>query len=177
MTVKATIYETAVCLAYSGPTCVKADFYATGGTYEIFYDDSPDADRLLGSGYLDGQLLIAGGIYSGYAGQFQVTGAGSGNGNFNFKGSVTFTETDNTKDAWINPALASSIAGAEIKLGGDATDWTAPSDWIDGGGIQQNSLVLQADGNQSFKLPEPGTLALLGLGMIGFVAGSRRRAA
>ena len=178
-TIKATIFEVAVCTVPGpnpGDPCVQAAFYATGGTFDIYYDVTADANRALGTGYLDGTRIMGGSITPGLAGSFLVNSAGTGgSGNFSFFGEVTFTETDNTKDAFVAPELKSTKAGAEIKIGTSTTSWTAPTSWVDGGGFPQDGLIFQADGNQSFSTPEPGTLAILGLGLVGIFASARRR--
>jgi hypothetical protein len=172
-TVKATILETATCDA----TCSEASFFATGGTFAVYYDSTPNANRNLGTGYLDGTLIMSGSILPGFAGSFQTT---SSSGNFNFKASIDFTETDSTKDAYITPELTSALSGAEIKIGTSTTAWVRPQSFIDAGFDaakinEPGVLVFQADGNTSVSVPEPGTIALLGLGLLGMAGGAARR--
>jgi hypothetical protein len=175
-TVKATITETATCIDIGGPTgCNVAKFTATGGSWEVYYDSTPNADRDVGTGYLDGTKILSGSILPGVAGTFTAISATTGSGNFTFFGDVSFTETDSTKDAYFNPALTRTVAGAEIKIGDATTSWQAPTSWGEGGGIPTGALVFQADGNQSFRIPEPTSVALVGLSLLGLAATRRRR--
>lgn len=172
-TIKATIFETATC---ANVDCSQVNFQTVGGSWDVYFDPSADANRLLGTGFLDGTRILGGTMNSGYAGQFTGDGI-SGTGDFDFSGAVTFTETNSTKDAYINPELVSTIAGANLRLGSRVTGgWIAPTEWVDGGGIPEGSIIFQADGQQGFSLvPEPGTVALLGLGLMGLGFTSRRR--
>jgi hypothetical protein len=169
-TVVATIYETAVT---DGTT---ASFTATGGTFDIYYDSTANADRTTGTGFTDGTRIISGTINPGYAGEFTGDGI-NGTGNFSFFSTVIFTETDMTKDAYINSELSASNAVATLQLGANTTGgWIAPTSWTDGGGLPAGALIFQADGNQGFStVPEPGTLALLGLGLLGLARRSLGR--
>lgn len=177
-TVKATIFETAVCVVPVGPTCASALFTAVGGSFEIFYDSTPDADIVAGSGFLNGTKVLAGTILPGIAGAFTLTNGGlGGTGSFSFDGAVSFTETDNTKDAYFFPALGATNATATLQFGTTATSWTPPTSWVDGGGIPANALIFQADGNQAFAAaPEPASLALVGLSLAGLALARRRSA-
>jgi hypothetical protein len=172
-TVLANITETVTCLNAS---CSQAQFTATGGTFNIYYDTSPDSNLVSGSGITDGTLLISGDINAGPAGVF-IAGAGgtSGTGVFEFTGDVLFTNT-----TYINPALLSTNAVATLQFGTSTTNWVPPTGLPGGGGIPAGALVFQADGNQAFEpgfiVPEPGTLALGGLGLLLAAAGRRRRA-
>jgi hypothetical protein len=42
---------------------------------------------------------------------------------------------------------------------------------------QTNDIVFKVDGSNTFAVPEPGTMMLLGLGMLGLVGAQRRRRA
>jgi len=180
-TVKATILETQTCAAWSGApfasTCLLAVFTAVGGTFDIFYDNVADSNIVTGTNFLDGTKVLSGNILPGIAGTFTVTGAGSGIGVFSFDAATSFTETDSSKDAYFNPNLDASNAVATLQIGGTTTDWTAPTSWVDGGGIPAGGIVFQADGNQSFTaaVPEPATLALVGLSLLGLAATRRRK--
>ena len=183
-TIKAVITETASC---GNLGCTQVNFTATGGTFEIYYDSTADADRSQGIGFVNGTKIIGGTINAsalGAAGSFTGDGTGlNGTGNFNFFGTVTFTETDSTKDAWISPALAASNAVATLQLGTNLTGgWTRPTAFQDAGFASlpgsntPDLIVFQADGTQAFAVvPEPGTVALLGLGLIGIAGGTWRR--
>lgn len=175
-TIAATIFETATCSADAA--CSLATFASTGGTFDIYYDSVPDANRALGTGYLDGTKILSGVILPGPAGSFSTA---SLSGNFTFKADVVFTETDSSKDAYFNPALTDSQSGAEIKIGGATTSWERPSTFVDAGfntgaSLDSPVLVFQADGNTSISaVPEPGSLTLLALGLLGIAGGVKRR--
>ncbi len=165
-TVLATITETVTCLNAS---CSQAQFTATSGTFDIWYDTSPDSNLVAGTGITDGALLISGNINPGPAGVFVANGAG-GTGVFEFTGGVTFTNT-----TFINPELLSTNAVATLQFGSSVTNWTPPTGLPGGGGIPAGALLFQADGNQAFAVPEPGTLALGGLSLLLAGMGRRRR--
>lgn len=175
-TIKATIFEVATCLVPSGPNCIVGGFTAVGGTFDIFYDSTPDSNIVTGTGFLDGTRVLGGNINFGFAGTFTVTGVNAGTGSFNFTGGVNFTETDNTKDAYFFPALGSTVATSTLQFGNSTgTGWTAPTSWVDGGGIPAGALIFRADGNQDFTAaPEPGSLALVGLSLAGLALARRR---
>jgi hypothetical protein len=42
--------------------------------------------------------------------------------------------------------------------------------------VQNNDIVFKVDGSNTFSVPEPGTMMLLGMGMLGLVGAQRRRA-
>jgi hypothetical protein len=162
-TVLATIQETVTCLNMS---CSQAQFTATGGEFRIWYDTAPDSNLVTGAGITDGDLIIRGDIDPGPAGIFVANGSG-GTGVFEFTGNVLFTNT-----MFINPELATSNAVATLQFGSSTTNWTPPTG-TPLGAIPAGSLLFQADGNQAFQVPEPGTLLLGGLSLL--LAGMGRR--
>jgi len=162
-TALATITETVSCGGAIGAACgTSANFTATGGNWQVFYDTSPDSNLVTGAGITDGTLLIAGDVQSG-GGSFLLLNATGGTGSFAYQGAVTFTNT-----AFINPALQGSTAVATLQFGSFTTNWVAPTSQPGAAGgtapLTQPSLAFQADGNQAFTsapVPEPGSLALL----------------
>lgn len=162
--------ETVDTCNVGGTSC---SFNVLSGSYSIFYDAISNANAdsgSLGTGFLDGALLISGTVFAQPGGTFTVAGGG-GIGIAQLFGSVVYTDL-----TYINQALSSTVAVTTLQLGNATTN-----NWVSPGGFNsapftQNNIVFQADANQSFSaVPEPASLALFGIAMLAGGAATRRR--
>lgn len=172
-TVYATFTETVSCGGNIGDPCgAIAAFTLTSGSWDIYYDTTPDANLVTGAGITNGDVLLSGNVGSG-GGIFNLT-PGGGIGVFNYQGAVTYTNP-----LYINPALLASTATATLQTGGATTNWTPPTGQPNGLPLT-GGIPFQADGNQSFtarSVPEPSTLLLLSGALLGLAIVRRKGSA
>ncbi|WP_018412961.1 flocculation-associated PEP-CTERM protein PepA [Methyloversatilis thermotolerans] len=152
-----------------------ATFSILSGSFSIWYDTTPDTNMVTGTGITDGILLISGDIAADASGGFNViTG-----GNATLVGENIVTNT-----TYISPTLESTTATTTLQIGATQTGWLPPTGMPDTAGGSQplpdRPILLQADANQIFTpttVPEPGTMALLGVAALGMgLARARKKA-
>lgn len=165
-TVVATVNETVDSCTGLGTTG-SCTFSITGGTFNIYYDTSPDANATTGTGYTDGTSIVSGDLF-GPDTTFTtslVGGVPSGQAIATLFGTNLVTDTN-----FIKPAVTGATSSTTLQLGSAQTNgYVAPTGFNGSPLPGSPDVIFQADGNSSFTatptVPEPATLALLGLGL------------
>ena len=157
-----------------------ANFEVVSGAWDVYLDTAPNASLASGTGFTDGTKILGGGFTAGVAGSFTNLngtpgGVGAnGTGSNALFGDVTFTDS-----AYVTPSPSATLASTTLQYGLSAGGWTRPSGFEGLAGYAAfdtpASFVLRGDANQDFSIPEPTSMALLGLGFAAL--GIRRRKA
>lgn len=174
-TIFSTITQTATC---QNAGCSNITITVDLGDWDIFFDDSPDANQAGGTGFVDGVNILSGTWDGGFS-SFAASGAIPGPGVLGSGGGTLFGTVTATNNTYINPnLLGTSLQASLIFPGQSSPTYTRPSAFngVATGADSANSFVIQTDTSQDFsQVPEPSILALIGIGLAGFGFVGRRR--
>jgi hypothetical protein len=158
---------------------------STDNKVAIYYDTAANASTTGGTGFDDGQLIALLTIVPGNT-QSTFTVAGDGG-----QGSTKITALQMAPGDFIDPNYLQGVSSLlfginfESNLNYPAGNSATTNFHMGGSSLfpdyvaGSNDIVFKVDGSNTFAnaVPEPGTMMLLGMGMLGFVGAQRRRRA
>lgn len=174
LTTYQTLNETATC---QNVGCTSIQIATTGGTWNVFLDSTPDANQAAGSGFLDGVSILSGNWTSGLS-AFTANGAIPGAGVIGTGGGFLNGTVTSTNNTYVNPTLSGTEFQASLQFPGlSSPNFTRPGAFngVATGANSPTDFVIQTDGSQNYTVPEPGMLALIGVGLLGFGFSRRSR--
>ena len=150
----------------------------------IYYDTKANSNTANGTGFDDGELVaLLTIVQDGTTSQFTaLNGTGTGQGSARLHATVLADQGDFINEAYLGgvrdmlfginfestlnyPANSADTTGFHMGGGSLFGDYT----------VGANDIVFKVDGSNTFAVPEPGSMMLLGLGMLGLVGATRRK--
>lgn len=179
-TALAHLTETAIVTGVDGTGQVTGlTILTTGGDFHIFFDTAPDANQAAGTGFgaTATSIEIITGAITGGLSTFTASGPVPNPGVIGVGGGTVFGTVSAVNNTYVNPTMIGTEVGTTLNFPGQTGTFTRAAivNGIVAGPNTATNFELQTDAFQSFSVPEPDSIALFGIGLVGLAFRSQAK--